>query len=106
VSVLGKYRRESGREEEQKTESATKVREIQRAGAEKKRDGTVRQAEAVPNNERRSPIVSFSIPTDLRACLQAIRKDKSINLSMWVEKRLREAILHEFPGIAEKYLQG
>lgn len=106
MSVLGKYRRETGREEEQKTESAAKAHEIQRAGMEKKREGMVKQIEAVPNNERKSPIVSFSIPTDLRACLQAIRKDKSINLSMWVEKRLREAILDEFPGMAEKYFQG
>jgi hypothetical protein len=73
---------------------------------EKKRETAVKQIEAVPNNERKSPIVSFSIPTDLRACLQAIRKDRSINLSMWVEKRLREAIVDEFPNIAEKYLDG
>lgn len=105
MSVLGKYRREAGKEEEERTESTTKAREIQRSVTEKKRDATVKQIEAVPNNERKSPIVSFSIPTDLRACLQAIRKNKSINLSMWVEKQLREAILQEFPTIAEKYLQ-
>lgn len=106
MSVLGKYRRETGREDEQKTESTAKTREVQRADVERKREGLVKQIEAVPNNERKSPIVSFSIPTDLRACLQAIRKDKSINLSMWVEKQLREAVLDEFPGMAEKYLQG
>jgi hypothetical protein len=106
LSVLGKYRRGTGREEEQKTEDTGKAREIQRAGMEKKRETAVKQIEAVPNNERKSPIVSFSIPTDLRACLQAIRKDRSINLSMWVEKRLREAIVDEFPNIAEKYLDG
>jgi hypothetical protein len=106
LSVLGKYRRETVREEEQKTESTAKAREVQKAGMEKKRESMAKQIEAVPNNERKSPIVSFSIPTDLRACLQAIRKDKSINLSMWVDKRLREAILDEFPGMAEKYLQG
>jgi len=105
LSVLGKYRREAEKEETEKTESTGKAPEIQRPRVEKKRDATPRQAEAVPNSERKSPIVSFSIPTDLRACLQAIRTNKSINLSMWVEKQLREAILQEFPNIAQKYLQ-
>ncbi len=60
---------------------------------------------SVPNKERKSPIVSFSIPTDLRACLKAIRKAKAINLSMWVEKQLREAVAQEFPQIAEEFLE-
>ena len=105
MSVLGKYRREAEKEETQKAESTRKAQEIQRTGTDRKRDLAVRQIEAVPTKERKSPIVSFSIPTDLRACLQAIRRNKSINLSMWVEKQLREAILQEFPTIAEKYLQ-
>jgi hypothetical protein len=72
---------------------------------DREREETPRQTETVPNRDRKSPIVSFSIPTDLRACLQAIRKNRAINLSMWVEKQLREAILEEFPSIAEKYLE-
>lgn len=105
MSVLGKYRRVAEKEDTQKAESTSKAHEIQRTGTDKKTDLAVKQMEAVPNKERKSPIVSFSIPTDLRACLQAIRRNKSINLSMWVEKQLREAIVQEFPTIAEKYLQ-
>ena len=94
MSVLGKYRREEKEETETKKEPQRKT-----IKEEPKYIG------AVPNKERKSPIVSFSIPTDLRACLQAIRKNKSINLSLWVEKRLREAILSEFPRIAEEYFE-
>ena len=105
MSVLGKYRREADREEEEKPEPTSKGRESQRGSVDREREETPRQTETVPNRDRKSPIVSFSIPIDLRACLQAIRKNKAINLSMWVEKQLREAILDEFPSIAEKYLE-
>ncbi|MGD9394971.1 MAG: hypothetical protein PVJ05_00920 [Candidatus Thorarchaeota archaeon] len=99
MSLLGKYRKEAEKEdgEEKSTTVAT--------------GGTVpveRHSElisSVPNKERKSPIVSFSIPTDLRACLKAIRQSKAINLSMWVEKQLREAVAQEFPQIAEEYLE-
>jgi hypothetical protein len=37
--------------------------------------------------------------------LQAVRNEKSINLSMWVERKLREAVTNEFPTIAEKHLK-
>jgi hypothetical protein len=105
LSVLGKYRREADREEDEKPEPTSKGRESQRGSVDREREETPRQTETVPNRDRKSPIVSFSIPTDLRACLQAIRKNRAINLSMWVEKQLREAILEEFPSIAEKYLE-
>jgi hypothetical protein len=94
LSILGKYRRE----EQEKDESESK--ELQRK-TEKREPKYIG---AIPNKERKSPIVSFSIPTDLRSCLQAIRKNKSINLSLWVEKQLREAVVSEFPRIAEEYL--
>ncbi|MHA1576200.1 MAG: hypothetical protein ACTSU3_02450, partial [Candidatus Thorarchaeota archaeon] len=60
---------------------------------------------AVPNRERKSPIMSFSVPTDLRSCLQAVRNERAINLSMWVERKLREAVTKEFPDIAESHLE-
>ncbi|MFW9962040.1 MAG: hypothetical protein ACFFCX_00565 [Candidatus Sifarchaeia archaeon] len=98
MSLLGKYRKEAEKEdgEEKAIVTSREVKQIER------------QSEfisSVPNRERKSPIVSFSIPTDLRACLKAIRKAKAINLSMWVEKQLREAIAQEFPQIAEEYLE-
>lgn len=96
VSLLGKYRKEAEKEDE---EPRAVVRET---------DSVSKQSEllsSVPNKERKSPIVSFSIPTDLRACLKAIRKTKAINLSMWVEKQLREAVAQEFPQIAEEFLE-
>ena len=96
MSLLGKYRRE----EEEKDDETTAV--------ERKPQEPTKTSEllsAVPNKERKSPIVSFSIPTDLRTCLQAIRKTKAINLSMWVEHQLREAIAREFPQIAEEFLE-
>lgn len=96
MSILGKYRRE-----EQEKEEPEVKREPQRRTSKRESKSIV----AVPNKERKSPIVSFSIPTDLRACLQAIRKNKSINLSLWVEKQLREAVSSEFPRIAEEYLE-
>ena len=99
MSLLGKYRKESEKDEEEVKPRAV-VRET---------DSEPKQSEllsSVPNKERKSPIVSFSIPTDLRACLKAIRKTKAINLSMWVEKQLREAVAQEFPQIAEEFLEG
>jgi hypothetical protein len=96
LSILGKYRRE----EQEKDESEEKKEPQQKIS---KREP--QQLKAVPNKERKSPIVSFSIPIDLRTCLQAIRKNKSINLSLWVEKQLREAVSTEFPRIAEEYLE-
>jgi hypothetical protein len=95
LSILGKYRRE----EQEKDES-----EVQKEPQQKSSKREIKTLRAVPNKERKSPIVSFSIPIDLRACLQAIRKNKSINLSLWVEKQLREAIASEFPKIAEEFL--
>ncbi len=99
MSLLGKYRKEA--EKEDGEEKPTSV-----AAAEA--EPVERQSEllsSVPNKERKSPIVSFSIPTDLRACLRAIRKSKAINLSMWVEKQLRDAVAKEFPQIAEEFLE-
>ncbi|MGY5861286.1 MAG: hypothetical protein RTU09_02785 [Candidatus Thorarchaeota archaeon] len=100
--VLGKYRREEEdkRKKDEPTAamsqpSHTSVERVDKAG----------HVEAVPNRERKSPIVSFSIPIDLRSCLQAVRSEKSINLSMWVERTLREAVANEFPSIAERHLK-
>jgi len=100
MSLLGKYRREEAEkdEESQTTRSVPK----ESSGSPMK---TVELISAVPNRDRKSPIVSFSIPTDLRACLKAIRKTKAINLSMWVEQQLREAVSQQFPQIAEEYLE-
>ncbi len=96
MSLLGKYRREEAEkdDEDQKTE-----RDDYRSQPPED------ASSAIPNKERKSPIVSFSIPTDLRDCLKAIRENKAINLSMWVEKQLREAVTHEFPQIAREYLE-
>ena len=99
--VLGKYRREEDRRKKGESTAAisqpshTSVEGVDETG----------HIEAVPNRERKSPIVSFSIPIDLRSCLQAVRSEKSINLSMWVERKLREAVTDEFPTIAEKHLK-
>jgi len=100
MSLLGKYRREEADKDED-SESSTTVRRETDDSVSKSSD----LVSAVPNKERKSPIVSFSIPTDLRTCLQAIRKTKAINLSMWVELQLREAVTREFPRIAEEYLE-
>ena len=98
MSLLGKYRREEeGKDDETSKETSTT--------AERKPTKTSELLSAVPNKERKSPIVSFSIPTELRSCLQAIRKTKAINLSMWVEYQLREAVAKEFPQIAEEFLE-
>jgi hypothetical protein len=98
MSLLGKYRKEAEKEDNQ---------EKPRSGM-RKTESVSKQSEflpSVPNKERKSPIVSFSIPTDLRACLREIRKTKAINLSMWVEKQLRESVAQEFPQIAEEFLE-
>jgi len=102
MSVLGKYRRGSDKEGEgvPEAESTGKGQQVRTTVPT-----PVSVAESVPNKDRKSPIVSFSIPSDLRACLQAIRRSKAINLSMWVEQRLRDAVAEEFPAIAEKYLR-
>jgi hypothetical protein len=99
MSLLGKYRKETEKEDEEEKTTRLTTGET---------ESLVKQNEllsSVPNRERKSPIVSFSIPTDLRACLRAIRKSKAINLSMWVEKQLREAVTQEFPQIADEYLE-
>jgi len=101
MSLLGKYRREESDKDDETSDGVTTT-------AERKPHEPTQTSEllsAIPNKERKSPIVSFSIPTDLRTCLQAIRKTKSINLSMWVEHQLREAVAKEFPRIAEEYLE-
>ncbi|MGY5874039.1 MAG: hypothetical protein RTV72_17455 [Candidatus Thorarchaeota archaeon] len=99
MSLLGKYRKEAEKEDgEEKPATLT-------AGEAEPAEKHSELLSSVPNKERKSPIVSFSIPTDLRVCLQAIRKSKAINLSMWVEKQLREAIAQEFPQIAEEHLE-
>ena len=100
MSLLGKYRRE---EADKDDEGNSETTSIKRKPQESTKTSEI--LSAVPNKERKSPIVSFSIPTDLRSCLQAIRKTKAINLSMWVEYRLREAVAKEFPQIAEEYLK-
>ncbi len=97
MSLLGKYRKEESDKDDETSDKPTKV--------EHEVTKTSELLSAVPNKERKSPIVSFSIPTDLRSCLQAIRKTKSINLSMWVENQLRDAVAKEFPQIAEEYLE-
>ena len=102
MSLLGKYRREEeGKDDETGEETSTTVERKPPREPTK----TSELLSAVPNKERKSPIVSFSIPTDLRSCLQAIRKTKAINLSLWVEHQLRDAIAKEFPQIAEEYLE-
>ncbi len=99
MSLLGKYRKEAEKEDGEEKSVSTTAREVRSI------EGQSDFISSVPNKERKSPIVSFSIPTDLRACLKAIRKSKAINLSMWVEKQLREAVEQEFPQIAEEYLE-
>ncbi len=101
MSLLGKYRKEEERREvEDKDSVRTRKTTTQKRSAQTK----TKSPDSIPNKERRSPIVSFSITTDLRTCLQAIRSTKAINLSMWVEHKLREAIEKEFPDLASEYL--
>ncbi|MHA2423416.1 MAG: hypothetical protein ACXAEF_01420 [Candidatus Thorarchaeota archaeon] len=99
MSLLGKYRKEA--EKEDGEDKTARITAAETRSVEKQSEFI----SSVPNKERKSPIVSFSIPTDLRACLKAIRKSKAINLSMWVEKQLREAVAQEFPQIAEEFLE-
>jgi hypothetical protein len=100
MSLLGKYRKEEERrdEEDKTTIASSSVSQVQTTA---KREIPV----AVPNKERKSPIMSFSVTTELRSCLQALRNEKAINLSMWVERKLREALTEEFPSIATEYLE-
>lgn len=100
MSLLGKYRKEEERrdEDDKATTTSSSTSQIQTT--------TEREIPvAVPNKERKSPIMSFSVTTDLRLCLQAVRNKKAINLSMWVERKLREALAEEFPNIAGEYLE-
>ncbi len=97
MSLLGKYRKEEERGDDEKTTSTSSKTST--------RVTTAPSLIAVPNKERKSPIMSFSVPTDLRSCLQAVRNERAINLSMWVERKLREAVTKEFPGIAESHLE-
>ena len=91
MSVLGKYRKdEERRDDEDKTTTTSPKTETMPV--------------AVPNKERKSPIMSFSVTTELRSCLKAVRNEKAINLSMWVERKLRAALTEEFPDIAETHL--
>ena len=104
MSLLGKYRKEEERksdDEEPSTSSASSTAATASDAAAKRTEGLI----SVPNKQRKSPIVSFSIPTDLRTCLQAVRNERAINLSMWVERKLREAVSKEFPDIAGKHLE-
>jgi len=91
MSVLGKYRKK----EEKETKDDEEV----------DREETKDNRESVPNSERKSPIVSFSIGADLRSCLQAVREENAINLSMWVDKQLRLAVSDKFPKIAGQHLK-
>ena len=104
MSVLGKYRKE-----EEKREEDTKTEEVRISPATVTRSqvtpaATQEAPVAVPNKERKSPIMSFSVTTELRHCLQTVRNEKAINLSMWVERKLRQAIAQDFPEIADEYL--
>jgi hypothetical protein len=94
LSVLKKYR------------DSEEDRDARSSAVERPRvaESTSRPLVAVPNKERKSPIVSFSFTTELRSCLQNVRNEKAINLSMWAERKLREALSDEFPDIADKYL--
>ncbi len=97
MSLLGKYRKE-----EEKRDKDTEEESVEPPAEEAEEKGGV----AVPNKERNSPIMSFSVSTDLRSCLQAVRTERAINLSMWVERKLRDAVQQEFPNIAGIHLEG
>ena len=96
MSVLGKYRKSDKEKEQEDVKEVTLEAD--------KKDRQYREISSVPNKERKSPIMSFSIAPELRYCLQAIRQEHMINLSMWVERRLREAIARDFPNMSKKYL--
>ncbi len=99
MSLLGKYRKEEERRDEEKPPDSP------RSSKTRKKTQVRSTPVAVPNKERRSPIMSFSVTSELRSCLQAVRNEKAINLSLWVEKKLREALSDEFPLIADRYLE-
>ncbi len=101
MSLLGKYRKEEEERREDDDKATTASSSTSHIQTTSKREISV----AVPNKERKSPIMSFSVTTDLRSCLQAVRNKKAINLSMWVERKLREALAEEFPNIADEYLE-
>ena len=103
MSLLGKYRKEEEKrdDEDKSTSTSSSTTPSTRVTSKKEDSAPV----AVPNKERRSPIMSFSVPVELRSCLQAVRNEKAINLSLWVEKKLRDALLEEFPAIASEYLE-
>jgi hypothetical protein len=90
MSLLGKYRREE-RDRDDEDEAVTRKPETTASTISSTQ---VAVPSAIPNKERKSPIMSFSVASDLRECLKAIRNKNAINLSMWVE----------FPEIAEKIL--
>ena len=94
MSVLKKYRDAGEEDRDSVAESGARV------AAEKPKVMI-----AVPNKERKSPIVSFSFTTELRSCLQDVRNERAINLSMWVERKLWKALTEEFPDIADKHLE-
>ena len=103
MSLLGKYRKEEEkRDDEDKTATAATTTSPRPQVVSEKDESA---PAAVPNKERKSPIMSFSVPIELRSCLQAVRNEKAINLSLWVEKKLRDALLEEFPSIASQYLE-
>ncbi len=102
MSLLGKYRKEEDQRDDEKTTATSKSTTSVKTSS---RVTTSPSIIAVPNKERKSPIMSFSVPTDLRSCLQAVRNEKAINLSMWVERKLREAVEREFPDIAKSHLE-
>lgn len=103
MSLLGKYRKEEDRRDDDDKTTATS-KSTTSVGTSS-RIITSPSIVAVPNKERKSPIMSFSVPTDLRSCLQAVRNERAINLSMWVEHKLREAVAREFPDIAKSHLE-
>jgi hypothetical protein len=103
MSLLGKYRKEEDRRDDDEKTTATS-KSTTSVGTSS-RVTTSPSIVAVPNKERKSPIMSFSVPTELRACLQAVRNERAINLSMWVERKLREAVVKEFPDIAKTHLE-
>lgn len=93
MSVLGKYRKEEDRKDDEQPKVSVSKETSQK-----------HETSAIPNSDRKSPIMSFSVTTDLRSCLQAVRNQKAINLSMWVERKLRKALSEEFPDIAQNHL--
>jgi hypothetical protein len=102
LSLLGKYRKEERDRDDEEGEAVSRRPEATASTASSRQEMV---PSAIPNKERKSPIMSFSVASDLRECLKAIRKKKAINLSMWVERTLREAVTREFPEIAEKLLE-